>query len=973
MTASASTGRPDDATLSVAKAARLLGVHANTIRAWSDQGRLRYYRINERGDRRYRLGDLQRFLAAAASGAAHGHPAPDDARPRRRTRPAIPTWLADAQGPERSDIPDAVGPGAIDLLADLASLAASAPDEGTMLAEACRRTRAATGALVVAAWERFPGGLVLRAADGVSTDDSTLATLAARGLPPGLGVLGRAIVEAGPVRARPGDDTALEILGLGVEEVAVAIPGSDGPWGVLLLAGVVAPGPDGGLRIARAVARTLGTLLRGSRTAESSAGQLARAETLRRVMTDLASRLDLDDVQQDLVDHVRVLFGADRVAVVLRGGGPASDPVSSGFSPAYVALAADLERQGDTSGVLPGRQPAVLLGEDAVVSDTPVRAAAVGEGLHALLAAPIADAEGVVGMLHVGHERAHRWTRADREAVASLASGAAMAIRTARAFGRMETWAAQLQAIQSLGVRLSRLTRVDDIGVAIATELQQLIEFHNVRVYRLEGDMLVPVAMRGRIGEYVDETPEQLRIRVGQGITGWVARYRVPQMLANASEDPRAMTIPGTEDDLPESMLLAPMVHEDQCLGVLVLSKLGLGQFTEDDLRLLVIYASFAAQAMANADATERLRAQSAALERRLRAQRELLRITESILTTFEPGAVLEQITERLELLIACDNIAIEVVDRSTGRLIPLHARGRHAAHYLEPWEPGETGIATWVVEHNEPVHITDERTDPRVNHFAAADSMDGSLIVVPLLGPHGAAGVLTLERLGAGARFDDEEFELVKLFAAQVSIALRNAETMHAIEVRAQTDALTGLLNHGTFKDRLLRAVTAGDPFSMVMIDLDQFKDVNDHYGHQAGDRLLGEIARAIVTAARDSDAVFRYGGDEFAVLLPNTEGAAARGVADRIRASIEATGAPGTVWHAGGQRVTTSVGIASFPGDGATAESVLLAADRACFVAKRSGRGRIATAEEGLALAAEFTLSEPTPVDPPTSPAVA
>ena len=154
--------------------------------------------------------------------------------------------------------------------------------------------------------------------------------------------------------------------------------------------------------------------------------------------------------------------------------------------------------------------------------------------------------------------------------------------------------------------------------MAIATELRQLIDYHNVRVYRLDGEDLIPVAMQGQVGEYVDETPDQLRVKVGEGITGWVAEHRVAQNLPDAAADPRANTIPGTEDDLDESMLLAPMLFEDEVLGVLVLSKLGLHQFRDDDLRLLVIYASFAAQAMANADTTERLREQSAALERQL-------------------------------------------------------------------------------------------------------------------------------------------------------------------------------------------------------------------------------------------------------------------------------------------------------------------------------------------------------------------
>jgi GAF domain-containing protein len=83
---------------------------------------------------------------------------------------------------------------------------------------------------------------------------------------------------------------------------------------------------------------------------------------------------------------------------------------------------------------------------------------------------------------------------------------------------------------------------------------------------------LTAVAMRGQVGEYVDETPEQLAIRVGMGITGWVAEHRLAQLVDDAAKDPRAITIPGTEDDLDESMLLAPMLYEDEVLGVLVLS-----------------------------------------------------------------------------------------------------------------------------------------------------------------------------------------------------------------------------------------------------------------------------------------------------------------------------------------------------------------------------------------------------------------
>lgn len=977
--------RPMDATLSVTKAARLLGVHPNTVRTWSDAGRLRYYRINPRGDRRYRLGDLHRFLAAAE----HGGSDPGAAPARRQVDLARVAHALDRDPKAGGEAGQSADPATrmthlfapnldaarrradlalLDLIARI-TFGSSEPgaDLAADLLRVVQAIRDAAGHALVAIWE--VRGDLLTPRTIAAAPDLVLPHLL--DLPRTFGILGRAM-DVAPNRssALHGDDSStlaviadprervtVTVLPGERSELAVAIPGRDGPWGVLL---VVAGVPDAfdqpDLDLAVVLADAIGPIVRIAHREEEVAHLIHRAEALRRVANDIGSRMDLDRILTGLVDHAMVLFEGDRAAVFLRHpNGQDIAEVSRGLSAEYQNAMRTVRIHSLPAAAIAAHRPLFAVDYRNDPRGADARAAVVQEGFDTICSAPLMDGTDLLGILNVYHDRPHVWTSDELETVAAVATQASVAIRTAQNYQQMATWTAQLQSIQQLGARLNHLSSVRDIGLAIATELRQIIEYHNVRVYRLIGTELVPVAMLGQVDEYFDETSDQLRVTLGEGITGWVAEHRVAQHLPDAAADPRANAIPGTEQDLAESMLLAPMLFEDEVLGVLVLSKLGLHQFRDDDLRLLVIYASFAAQAMANADTTQRLREQSAALERQLRSQRELLSITESILTTLDGRIVLERITDRLGELVACDNIAIEVVDPATGFLTPLTARGIHAAQYLEPWEPGETGVATWVVERNEPVYIVDEQQDQRVNQFRGTGSVDGSLIVVPLRGRAGAIGVLTIERLGVGNTFATEEFDLVKLFAAQVSIAIQNAEVFRAVEIRAQTDDLTGLLNHGTFEEHLDRSVRDGSPFGLIMLDLDDFRDVNNTMGHQAGDVFLQRIGAALVEAGRDTDLVFRYGGDEFTFLLPHTDPEGAMYVAERARAAAKSLGGP----------VTASIGVATFPTDGATAREVLLSADRACYVAKRGTGDRVATAAEGLELITEFSLQAPTPVD--------
>lgn len=555
--------------------------------------------------------------------------------------------------------------------------------------------------------------------------------------------------------------------------------------------------------------------------------------------------------------------------------------------------------------------------------------------LRSFLAAGAVDARAIPG------KRVVRWAR---HATPGEGGDAQRALED-----QLAVWGEQLRSIQKLGTRLGRLTTVGEIGQAICAELRQLIDYHNVRVYRVQGEDAIPVAWRGELGEYVAEFGEQLRVRVGQGITGWVAEHGIAEYLPDAAHDPRVETIPDTEPDLDESMILAPMRFDDRIIGVIVLSKLGLDQFIPNDLRYLEIYAAMAAQAMGNADTTQLLRAQSELLARQLEAQRELMRATESILSTLDPRAVMEEIAERIGGLVHVDMLALTVREPTTGALQTLFSRGDDPDVLPPEAHPDSRAISDWVVRHAATLRLQADVPAPRQMRLARAWHRD-ALVVTPLRGPEGVTGTLVLARRGPGARFDDTELELIQLFAGHVSIALQNADEHQAAEMRAQTDSLTGLKNQGTFRDHMAYWVNRAAPFSLLILDLDGFKAFNDESGHEAGNLLLTNIAASLRAACRDTDEVFRYGGDEFALILPGTEGPGALEVATRIGRSIRGQGGDG---H-GSKGISCSVGVATFPVDASDRTAMVLAADRACYAAKRAGRDRIATAQEGMAFVA-------------------
>ncbi len=180
----------------------------------------------------------------------------------------------------------------------------------------------------------------------------------------------------------------------------------------------------------------------------------------------------------------------------------------------------------------------------------------------------------------------------------------------------------------------------------------------------------------------------------------------------------------------------------------------------------------------------------------------------------------------------------------------------------------------------------------------------------------------------------------LLRTMANQVASSLENARLVRQLRDAAETDLVTGVYSHRHLQDRIrqetARAARGHSPLSVLMVDLDDFKRINDEHGHQAGDRVLRAIAGALRAAVRTSDVVARYGGDEFVVVMPDTDADEAEAVAARAAKAVAELSHPmadGSDVH-----VTCSVGLALHPRDGRSARELVRAADAAMYTHKRS-----------------------------------
>lgn len=560
---------------------------------------------------------------------------------------------------------------------------------------------------------------------------------------------------------------------------------------------------------------------------------------------------------------------------------------------------------------------------------------------------PLVARDDLLGVLVVDSPEANAFSEHDEALLTAFSQLVALALVNARSNQSrrrdLETISqrlSELQAIHEVAQRGASLDLEGTLQTAVDA-IQRLTTADSTAIYVWEPDeeelRLAAMTFDRRLypSDY-EARVRRVRPRLDEGLVGHVAARRQPLLLPDVTKDERMAHLPGVPLEA-RSGILAPILAEDRLLGVIRAWKLGAESFTQDHFRFAQTLASQTALALSAADAnsqqTARIRQLGALYETSLELSESttLERVLEVVLkgavqiTDAEAGIIWRRQTDGTFVLAAAHNIPAEDAARRPPN--------------------GEDSVSNEMLRTGQPVVIPDMQTETRWPWGLVVERVH-ALAGVPLRSEGVMYGTLFVGHSRPGF-FRHEHVRHLEVLAAQAAATLARAGAFEEAHRLAITDELTGFYNAryftGRVQEEVQRAGRYGHALSLVMIDSDSLKQVNDRFGHEEGNRYLVELAQIIRENVRQTDILARFGGDEFLVLQPETDLGAALATADRIRAAAArnfgTSDEPPIEVHVSG-------GVACYPLTARDHEELFRQADHALYVAKRRGKNSVAAA---------------------------